>query len=563
MRDFNYLKRNLKKDFSGMNTIKCAIVADSSVQLLTQAIRGQGYEDGLNIIISDYSIDDVFNQSAAFYTDHDYVILFLSVEKLQEAFYRTREKESFFQVQQEKYQNVISHLKGSKARILIYTLGEINDGLWGNYANRTPNAFLYHLREINEGLRVLAKTEDISLIDFNLLQLNLGADHFHDPKLYIAADMVLSVDSLPLIAKSTVDVIKAGLGKSYKCVVLDLDNTLWGGIIGEDGLEKIQIGDLGIGKAYSLFQLWLKQLKERGILLAVCSKNDEELALQAFDHPEMVLEKDDFAVFVANWENKADNIQYIRSVLNIGFDSMIFVDDSAFERNLLREMLPEVFVPEMPADTAEYVSFLASLNLFETVTLSENDTERTKQYQDEALRKTASVNFTDYKDYLKSLEMKALIKQPDAFSLPRIAQLATRANQFNLRTVRYSESDLERLTLTGDYETLSVSLEDKFGDYGLIAYIVLKEQNKQSVFIENWAMSCRVLQRGVEDLILNEVVKKLAKLGYSELLGEYLPSTKNSLVTDLYARLGFEKDGNLWKLSLINYLPKAHFINLG
>lgn len=243
-----------------------------------------------------------------------------------------------------------------------------------------------------------------------------------------------------------------------------------GGIVGDDGWENIQVGHgLGIGKAFSEFQQWVKKLKKRGIIIAVCSKNDEKKAKEPFEkNPEMVLKLDDIAVFVANWENKANNIHTIQSILNISFDSMVFLDDNPFERNMVRENVAGVTVPELPEDPSDYLEFLYSQNLFETASYSEDDKERTKQYQVEAKRVSMQKSFTNDADFLKSLDMVSVVKGFDKFNIPRVAQLSQRSNQFNLRTVRYTDAEIFAIEKNDNYVTFSFTLKDKFGDNGLI-----------------------------------------------------------------------------------------------
>jgi len=306
-----------------------------------------------------------------------------------------------------------------------------------------------------------------------------------------------------------------------------------------------------MGHAFDALQEWARELKQRGIILAVCSKNEEETAKKPFrDHPEVTLRLDDIAVFVANWNNKADNIKLIQQTLNIGFDSMVFVDDNPFERNLVREHLPAVTVPELPEDPAMYVSFLRSLNLFETASYSEEDLERTKQYQQEIARTDLQKSFTNIDEYLKSLEMVSVVKPFDDFNVPRIAQLTQRSNQFNLRTVRYTEADVQAMSQSSEFITLSFNLEDKFGDHGLIALIILKQQQDKTAFIDTWIMSCRVLKRGMEEFTVNQMVKRARDAGIEKLIGEYIPTAKNAMVKDLYAQMGFAGSGGRWELDL-------------
>ncbi|MHC4183499.1 MAG: HAD-IIIC family phosphatase, partial [Planctomycetota bacterium] len=319
-------------------------------------------------------------------------------------------------------------------------------------------------------------------------------------------------------------------------------------------------GDLGIGKAFTEFQKWIRQLKQRGIILAVCSKNYEHTAKEPFEkHPDMVLTLDDFAVFVANWNTKVDNIRYIQSVLNIGFDSIVYCDDNPAEREIVRTYIPDITVPELPEDPAEYQLYLSSLNLFETASYSHEDAKRTKQYQEEAKRKEIQTQFSNEDDFLKSLEMFSTVNPFDTFTIPRIAQLTQRSNQFNLRTIRYTEDELINIAGNNEYHTVAFTLEDKFGDYGLISILILKEAN-QALFIDTWIMSCRVLKRNMECFILNNIVALARKNGYNYIVGEYLPTPKNELVKDLFKELGFKCKKDKWRLDVRSYENKLNYI---
>ena len=306
-----------------------------------------------------------------------------------------------------------------------------------------------------------------------------------------------------------------------------------------------------------------KKAKKRGIILAVCSKNTESVAKEPFEkHPDMVLRLEDFAVFVANWENKADNIRYIQSILNIGFDSMVFLDDNPFERNIVRENIPGITVPELPEDPADYLEFLYQLNLFETISFSDEDAERTTQYQVEAKRNMLQKNFTNEADFLKSLNMVSLVEPFNKFNSPRVAQLSQLSNQFNLRTVRYTEADVEMLSNKNqDYHAFSFTLEDKYGDNGLICVLILKTENKNILFIDTWLMSCRVLKRGMEHFVLNTIVNYAKEKGCSTVKGEYIPTEKNEMVKDHYLKLGFQQTGNFWELNVLTYEPKECLIS--
>ena len=286
----------------------------------------------------------------------------------------------------------------------------------------------------------------------------------------------------------------------------------------------------------------MKKLKNRGIIIAVCSKNNEGKAKEPFErNPEMVLKLDDIAVFVANWENKADNIRTIQRTLNIGFDSMVFLDDNPFERNMVREHVPGVTVPELPEDPGDYLEYLYTLNLFETASFSEDDKDRTKQYQIEAKRVSLQQSFTNEAEFLKSLDMVSEVKGFDKFNTSRVAQLSQRSNQFNLRTVRYTEAEIAAIESDLHYATFSFTLADRFGDNGLICVIILEKQDTETLFINTWFMSCRVLKRGMENFTLNTLVDYARSNGFKRFIGEYLPSAKNQMVEEHYPHLGFSK----------------------
>ncbi len=564
--EFSQLKKNLKKDFSSFPVLKVALLADSASQFFNQALRGYGYSQGINLEIWEADYDQIYQtiideHSFLYSQSPDFIIIYQSSQKLISDFYKKKlsEKQSFAKTHKQFIEQLTNLINSRlNANIIFINYPEINDSVFGNYTNKTTASFLYQLRLMNLNLMELAiNVKNVNICDLSTIQNFIGRSTLSSDKMYITADSVLSLDALPVIAKNINDIIQAYQGKFKKCLILDLDNTLWGGIIGDDGVEGIQIGDLGIGKAFSKFQQWIKQLKERGIILAVCSKNTEHIAKEPFEkHPDMELRLEDIAVFVANWNNKADNIRHIQSILNIGFDSMVFLDDNPFERGIVKKEIPEITVPDLPEDPAEYLSFLYQQNLFETTSFTEEDTKRNDQYREEAERAVLLQTFTNEADYLQSLEMKAEIQPVNKFSLPRAAQLTQRSNQFNLRTIRYTEEQMNAIITDPNKFTLSVSLKDKFGEYGLISLIILHKTSKDQLFIDTWIMSCRVLKRNVEEFVLNKMVNLAAINGCQSLRGEYLPTQKNGLVKDHYKNLGFTNIDGYWQLPVNEYKIK-------
>jgi len=572
MMNFSDLRKNLKKDFTGLNRIRLAVVADWSVQMLSQALRGYGYEKGYDISIYEAAFDqmeaELLNGGSELYAfKPDYILIFPSAEKLQHSFYGGQERDgtNFAEGELARLRALWDSARNfSDAKLLCCNYCEADDGVFGNYAGIFNESFLFAVRHLNAIMaKEAAARRDISLIDISSLQNQYGRRNTFDPRLYYLTKTIFAIDMMPAVAERILSVIETIKGRVKKCLVTDLDNTIWGGIVGEDGMEGIQIGELGIGKAYTDLQLWMKELSKRGIALAVCSKNDEDKAREPFEkHPDMVLRMEDIAVFIANWRDKAENIREICRILNIGLDSVVFIDDSPFERQLVREMLPEVTVPELPKDPSMYLAELQRLNLFETVNISEEDRERGRLYRQEAQREELRKRGVSFEEYLENLGMTAELKTFDKYSIPRVAQLTQRSNQFNLRTIRYTEQDIEKIADDREnYTTLSVSLRDRFGEYGLIGVVILKKISPDAWFIDTLLMSCRVLKRGVEEFIFNEIVNLARKSGINYIIGEYLPTVKNKMVEDLLERFGFiSTENGQWKLTAADYSPKRTYV---
>ena len=569
MMTFNELRKNLKKDTSHFNKTKLAILGQSATQLLVKAIKGYGIEEKIDIDIyeADYNTRalEISNpNSGLYYHKSNFILITENNFYLQKQFWdldvtaRTTYGDDLGKAIS---LNVQALNANTDAHILLCTVPIQQDLVFGNFANSISNSYRHQIRVYNLQLSTLAQeNNNITLIDLEAIAAYYGYNEVFSQKNYVLNDFIYQLDFLPVIAQNITQVIESKLGRFKKCLILDLDNTTWGGIIGDDGIEGIQIGDYGIGKAFTALQLWAKNLKQRGIILAICSKNTDHIAKEPFEkHPDMVLRLEDISIFVANWESKADNIRYIKEVLNIGFDSMVFLDDNPFERNLIRTEIPEVTVPELPKDPAEYLNSLRSLNLFETASYTALDEERTTKYQEEAKRAGLKQQFTSIDGFLESLDMTAIVEGLTTFNMPRVAQLTQRSNQFNLRTIRYSEAEVAQLKESKDYTTFNLTLSDKYGKYGLVSIIILQLRT-DALFIDTWIMSCRVLKRGVENYMMNEVVKFAVTNKYAKIIGEYLPTKKNGIVKDHYHNLGFEKRDGLWILGVNNYKPFPTYI---
>ena len=546
---FVALKKNLKKDMSALAPVRAAILGDCATQHIATALRGWGYDAGLRyeVFDSDYNQIDAqtMDPTSELYAHKPaWVIIANCTDKLYDAYcaYPAGERSRFAEAMRDRLVVVWQRIWANcGARLLQFNFPAWDDRVFGDFGAKTPESFSYQLRKLNFLLaESCAEYKNVFIVDIDGMQSRLGENTVRDPKMYCIAKMPFRTDFLPYIAKQITDTVLAASGTFKKCIVLDLDNTLWGGVIGDDGMDGIQIGELGLGHAFSAFQSWLKEMKNRGIILCVCSKNNEPTAKEPFEkHPEMVLKLEDISVFVANWEDKAGNIRHIQSVLNIGMDSLVFLDDNPFEREVVRSLIPNITVPELPENPEEYVDYLRSLNLFETASYSEEDKVRTQQYRAEAQRVSLQSQCADYDAYLEGLEMIAEAKPFDSFHFPRIAQLTQRSNQFNLRTVRYTEQEIAAIAGDDRYITLYFTLKDKFGDHGLISAVIMEKQEGK-LFVNTWLMSCRVLKRGMEEFIVNKMVSAAKEAGYETVEGEYLKTPKNAMVSRIYEKLGFE-----------------------
>ncbi len=574
MKTFQELKKITKHMPADLPVMKVALTGDTATQFLATAIRGVGAERGYQIDLFEAEYNQVERQfldpsSELYQTDADYIVLFQSTHKLGEkhSLLPPSQQESLAEERLAFIASVCENPMLASKKIICLNYPEIEDTVFGSYATKVTSSFTYQVRKLNMGLMELSQQyANLFICDIAGLQNKLGRDMMFAPNVYVSTEMVLSIDALPYVASRVMDIICAIKGQFKKCLILDLDNTVWGGVIGDDGLEGIQLGHgLGIGKAFTEFQMWVKKLKQRGIIICVASKNNEETAKEPFEkHPDMVLKLEDIAVFQANWETKVDNIRTIQRILNIGFDSMVFLDDNPFERNMVRENIPGITVPELPQDPGEYLEYLYSLNLFETASYSQADKDRTKQYQVEAKRVSLQKTFSNEADFLKSLDMTSVVSGFNKFNTPRVAQLSQRSNQFNLRTVRYTEADIEALGQNPDVIDLSFTLEDKFGDNGLIAVVIMKKQDEETLFIDTWFMSCRVLKRGMENFTLNTMVEAAREKGFKRIIGEYLPTPKNKMVENHYPNLGFQKlEGTptaQYVLDVEQYQPRENYI---
>lgn len=439
----------------------------------------------------------------------------------------------------------------------------------GSYGGSAYSGVTRFVCMLNERIAEYAAThQGFYLNDIHALSSRIGLDKWHNGSQFAAYKFAMDYDCMPDVSNGLAKIIRGVLGKTKKCLVLDLDHTLWGGVIGDDGVENIAIGhETPVAEMYTFFQEYVKQLKERGIILAVCSKNDENVAKTGFSHPDSVLKLDDFVAFYANWKPKSENLIAIAHDINIGVDSLVFLDDNPMERAEVRQALPQVSVPEVIGeDVFSYIRAIEEAGYFEPVSLSVDDFERNVAYQANKKRKKLIASVGNYDEFLSSLDMEAEIASFKPVYFDRIAQLTNKSNQFNLTTRRYTRAEIEQIADDSRYIALYGRLKDRFGDNGLIS-VVIGEMKGEDLHVLLWLMSCRVLKRGMEQAMLDVLVEKAKKNGCSKMIGYYYPTKKNGMVAGLYDQFGFHKvadneDGSVWELSLNSYQRKARFIKI-
>ncbi len=380
----------------------------------------------------------------------------------------------------------------------------------------------------------------VNLVNLDGLAGYIGKKSWFDATGYVSYKLGFRIDYTGYVADLFARQVEALTGRTKKCLVLDLDNTLWGGVIADDGWENIQLDvNDAIGEAYLTFQEYVSKLKERGVILAVCSKNDEEVAKQPFYHRnEMKITLQDIACFVANWKDKAENLITIAKKLNIGVDSLVFFDDNPAERARVKQALPEVCVVEVPEEPECYAVALEQTHAFEWIQITKEDLGRTYTYVQNKKREQSFQTIENYDDFLRSLEMKGKLRIVQKEDMARFTQLINKSNQFNLRTKRYTQSTIEEFSESDQYKCLAMSLQDKFGDYGIISCIILKKEYNVCL-IDTWLMSCRVLKRGVETFVFQNLIPYAIEMGCTLLKGEYIATKKNGMVAGFYDKLGF------------------------
>jgi FkbH-like protein len=542
------LARNLLPPKPPTSRLRLAIIGGYSLYPLHELIEHlcEVESHPLELWQGDYDnyISEIMDDGSELYSFQPQVVLLLPAER--RCAY-TGKLTDPRELQQAEAQNVVDSVLQLARKVNEKTGAEVITANFmlparhdlGGFRSRTLGSDWSFRKWVNLELGLNAPSY-VHICDWEFLANRHGGLAARDERSWFESKQPCSPALTVELAREVAHLILSLKRAPKKVLILDLDNTLWGGVVADDGLEGIELGDTSPrGEAFKAFQKYIASLKQRGVLLAVCSKNDHAKAAEPFEkHPDMVLKTDDIVSFKANWEPKSENIRAMAPELNLGLDSFVFVDDNPAEIEIVRQFVPEVTTILLGPDPSEYVNQLADSRLFEPRSITAEDAERTLQYRSDAQRKALEANVTDMDAYLESLQMEGTISEFVPVDVPRLSQLINKSNQFNLTTRRRSEAEVIAVMNDKNFAGFSARLKDRFGDHGLIS-IVIGEKAGDTMKVDTWLMSCRVLKRGVEEEVLNELVR-LAKLkNCTRLEGIYLPTPKNEMVRDFYGRMGF------------------------
>lgn len=535
--------------------IRVSILRNVMIESIEPYLRYYGYLAGFNIQVSfgDYDtvVQDALGGNAALLNEQtDVVLIFLYLGALSVDLTKKITSLSFDDIRNEisrirdLVNNVINGVRSQTDATIIWHRFELPiypaNGIADQGLLLGENTAV---EQLNEEIRhILAAIPNSYCSDTNRCVLEIGKSKFYDARYWHIGRAPYSRHGIECISKQDTQFMRALFGKNKKCLLLDCDNTLWGGVIGEDGLSNIKLGKSYPGSCYYEFQQGIVSLYNRGIIIGLCSKNNEDDVLEVIkNHPDMLVREEHIAAYRINWQDKASNIRDIAAELNIGLDSIVFIDDSEFEINLIRSELPEVETILLhKGSPSGYWETLSSCGLFDTLTISNEDKKRGQMYKADVARKKLYTKATDMLSYFRTLEMKIKISLADSFSIPRVAQLTQKTNQFNLTTRRYDDADITRLATGKDSDVLCLHLTDKFSELGIVGVSILRYES-EAAYVDSFLMSCRVLGRGVESVLLHKTLRIAQKKGCKCVLGTYIPTRKNSQVADFYLREGFEQ----------------------
>jgi FkbH-like protein len=524
-------------------SVRVALAGSYTVSQLGALLRVAALRRGVHVSLHEagfdtYSQEILDGDSQLYAFDPDYVIIAPHEGAIRFPS-QTQEAEQLLDGETARWQGLWEAIRThSQARVIQHNLVVRPDTAWGHVSVRVPGSRDEMLRALNTRL-AKAAGEGVLLVDCDRVAATFGKARWFDDRYWYLSKQAVALDALPELARHTAALLAAAEGLSSKCLVLDLDNTLWGGVIAEDGLAGIRLGDGPQGEAYVAFQEYVLALRARGILLAVVSKNNDADAREPFErHPDMRLDLSDFAVFLANWTDKATNLKRVASELNLGLDSLVFVDDNPAEREAVRQLSAGVEVVALPTDPSGYIRAVSDALLFESVAVTSEDLARADQYRARAAAAALEEQASSLEEFYASLGMEAFLAPFDELNLSRIMQLVGKTNQFNLTTRRHGPADVQAFMEDDSVVTFYLRLRDHFGDHGLVGLLIARQEG-DVLDIDTWLMSCRVIGRTVENKMLARLCEVADGRGCNRLRGTFIPTSKNGVVRDLFERLGF------------------------
>lgn len=544
---------------------KLLIVSNSSFNIFKGILDTKILENKLTYDVEYISIDNFLNQK---HKGFKHIFLYFSYNDFEN--YSTYANQLLYK--KKHINELIKFLKIlfsklifiDSANIILSSIPYPKENFFYNLVNQIEFSNYELIREINKFIYLYAKKNNLNLLDTHNLVNRFGIDNYFNPTKYYLARSPFNHNFAKFFFDELISILKIYEGNINKVLVFDLDNTIWGGVIGELGFDNIIINrDETLGKIYLDIQRYILNLKNRGVILAICSKNDQEIALDAFrKNKNMILKLKDISSYRINWNNKADNIREISEELNVSLDSIVFLDDNPAERDLVKKNLPQVSVLEVGDDPSNYLEFIISDGTFEINSFSNSDKFRTQTYNANVKRTKLKSKTIDYNQYLKKLEMRAKFEKVSNKDYERIIQLYNRTNQFNLTTKRIDIKSLKKIMYSENHEIYKVSFTDKFSDYGIISSIIVKFY-KNRLLIDNWVLSCRVFGRQIEECILNKIILLAKKSKIKIIESNYIKSNKNIIIPDIYTRLNFKKEKNKYIFKLADNISHLNnYINI-
>ena len=555
--------------------LRVAFLASSTINGFEETMRVKCFQKGIDCItyVADYNQynQEILNQDSGLYQfKPDITFLILDTRHiLGEYFF------SWYSIPHDDRPKIIdgkiseienicnTFTKNFDSKLVVTSLQIPNYSPYGINEESILRSLKEVIYEINTKLFQWNKSGKIFTYDFNEFVRKFGENNIFNYKQFFSGDIKISTEYIPRFVNELMGYIYAVTGTSKKCIVLDLDNTLWGGVIGEDGFDNIKLGDNPVGRSFVEFQKRLLALNQRGIILAINSKNNFDDAIKVIrKHPNMILKEDNFACVKINWDDKVSNLQKIAEELNIGLDSMIFFDDDPINQEYVRESLHEVLVVDLPKDSSQYPQIITEMKEFDVLKITEEDTKRSDMYLGQKNRKAFENKIGNFNEFLKHMDIEVHVKKANNFSIPRISQLTLKTNQFNLTTRRYQEEEVSKFSTSDDKIVECVQVSDKFGDNGITGTYIIEKKNDEEWIIDTFLLSCRIIGRGVEDSMMNQIIEKAKLSGVKRIKGEFIPTAKNKPAENFYEKLGFKKEKDFWVFNTDDTIKKPGHIKV-